>query len=150
MMGSASLSSLFSLQQTGPKAGTPGVAEPQGAPGAGGAPAAAGQQSSPIMMFLPFLIMIPFFFLMSRRQKKEQEARQNLKKGDTVVTQSGLIGELIESDERIAKVKIAPGTTVRVLASSLGPLEAQAPAKDKDDAKDKDLKEAKAVAGDKK
>lgn len=141
-MGSASLSSLFSLQQAGPKAGTPGVAEPQGAPGAGGQQQ---PQGSPIMMFLPFLIMIPFFFLMSRRQKKEQEARQNLKKGDQVVTQAGLIGELMEMDERIAKVKIAPGTTVRVLVSSLGPLEAQAPAKE--EAKDKDLKEAKAVAG---
>ncbi len=89
--------------------------------------------------------MIPFFFLMSRRQKKEQEARAKLKKGDQVVTQSGIIGELIESDDRIAKVKIAPGTTVRVLVSALGPLETE---KAKEDtSKDlKDLKEAKATA----
>lgn len=148
-MGSSTLSSLFSLQQVAPKAGTPGVADPAGAPGAGGS-AGAPAQGSPIMMFLPFLIMIPFFFLMSRRQKKEQEARAKLKKGDQVVTQSGLIGELIESDDRIAKVKIAPGTTVRVLVTSLGPLDAPAAAKD-DTSKDlKDLKEAKAAAGDSK
>ena len=147
-MGLNTLSSLSSLQQVAPKAGTPGVAEPQGAPAG---PGGGQQQGNPIMMFLPFLIMIPFFFLMSRRQKKEQEARQKLKKGDQVVSQSGLIGELVEMDDRLAKVKIAPGTTVRVLASTLGPLEAAEPQKS-DDAKDKDLKdlkEAKAGAGDK-
>jgi preprotein translocase subunit YajC len=129
-----------SLQQVAPKAGTPGVAQDPGAGAAAGGGAQA--QSSPIMMFLPFLIMIPFFFLMSRRQKKEQEARSKLKKGDQVVTQSGLIGELMESDDRIAKVKIAPGTTVRVLASSLGPLDAAGDKKTESELKD--LKEAKA------
>ncbi len=151
-MGSSNLSSLFSLQQVAPKAGTPGVAaDPAGAPGAGGsAGGGAPAQGSPIMMFLPFLIMIPFFFLMSRRQKKEQEARSKLKKGDQVVTQAGLIGELVEHDERISKVKIAPGTTVRVLSSSLGPLD-PTPAAKEDASKDlKDLKEAKATASDKK
>lgn len=143
-MASLSLLSGLSLQQVAPKAGTPGVAQdPAG--GAPGGAAAAGQSSSPIMMFLPFLIMIPFFFLMSRRQKKEQEARAKLKKGDQVVTQSGLIGELIETEERISKLKIAPGTTVRVLTSSLGPLDAPASA-NKADADLKDLKEAKASA----
>ena len=142
-MGSLSLSSL-SLQQVAPKAGTPGVAQDPAAPGGSAGGAGAGQQQgSPIMMFLPFLIMIPFFFLMSRRQKKEQEARAKLKKGDQVVTQSGLIGELVETEEQISKLKIAPGTTVRVLTSSLGPLPA-APAKGEADLKD--LKEAKATA----
>ncbi len=138
-MASLTLSG-FSLQQVAPKAGTPGAAQDPagGAAGAGGQP-----QGSPIMMFLPFLIMIPFFFLMSRKQKKEQEARAKLKKGDQVVTQAGLIGELVEHDERISKLKIAPGTTVRVLTSSLGPLDA-APAKAEADLKD--LKEAKATA----
>jgi preprotein translocase subunit YajC len=134
-----------SLQQVAPKAGTPGVAQDPGAGAAAGG-GGAQAQSSPIMMFLPFLIMIPFFFLMSRRQKKEQEARAKLKKGDQVVTQSGLIGELMESDDRIAKVKIAPGTTVRVLASSLGPLDAGGDKKVEADLKD--LKEAKAAGGD--
>jgi preprotein translocase subunit YajC len=79
--------------------------------------------------------------MMFRRQKKEQQARSSLKKGDKVVTQAGLIGELVELEERIAKVKIAPGTTVQVLASSIGPLETAAPASETD--KLKDLKESK-------
>ena len=92
-------------------------------------------------MLFPLLIMVPFLFLMFRRQKKEKEARSSLKKGDTVVSQSGLIGELMEMDEKLAKVKIAPGTTVRMLVSSISPLGAE-PEK-KTDAADKDLKDLK-------
>jgi preprotein translocase subunit YajC len=102
-----------------------------------------------VTMLLPFLILVPFLFLSFRRQKKEKEARGSLKKGDRVVTQAGLIGELVDLDERIGKVKIAPGTTVQVLASALSPFEATVSTEKKD--KDlEDLKEAKAGASDKK
>jgi preprotein translocase subunit YajC len=99
-------------------------------------------------MFFPLLILLPFLFLMFRRQKKEQEQRAKLKKGDRVVSNSGLVGELVEMDERLAKVKLAPGITVQMLASTLGPLEATAEKK-ADDKELRDLKEAK-VAADKK
>jgi preprotein translocase subunit YajC len=129
------------FQAVTPKAGTPGVAQDS----SGGAP--AGQAAPPggmLTMFLPLLIMVPFLFLMFRRQKKEQEGRAKLKKGDKVVTQAGLVGELVEMDERVAKVKIAPGVNVQVLANTLGPFDT-APAKS-DDKDLKDLKEAKAAA----
>ncbi len=113
---------LFSLQNVQPKAGTPGVAQDSG--GGGAAPAAA--PGGGMMMILPLLIMVPFLFLTFRRQKKEQQQREKLKKGDRVVGTSGLIGELMELDERFAKVKIAPGTTVQMLASSIAPLEDKA------------------------
>jgi len=93
----SSSSSFF--QQVQPKAGTPGVAEPSGAPS--GAPAQAGPPSSMVTMLLPFLILVPFLFLSFRRQKKEKEARGSLKKGDRVVTQSGLIGELVDLDDML-------------------------------------------------
>lgn len=99
-----------------------------------------------LTMLLPFLILVPFLFMSFRRQKKEAESRKNLKKGDKVVTQAGLIGELVELDERIAKVKIAPGTTVQVLASAVSSFEAQAAAPSKTDKELADLKEAKATA----
>ena len=50
-----------------------------------------------------------------------------MKKGDKVVA-GGLVGEIIDTDERFAKVKIAPGVTVQVLASAMTPLDAAAPA----------------------
>lgn len=137
----------FSFQQVQPQQGTPGVAAPGGAPPAGAAQASA--PPSMVTMLLPFLILVPFLFLSFRRQKKEKEARGSLKKGDRVVTQAGLIGELVDLDDRIGKVKIAPGTTVQVLASALSPFDAT-PAAEKKDKDLADLKEAKAGASDKK
>lgn len=135
--------SLYFFQDVPPKQGTPGVAQ-ESAP-AGGAPAQSAPGGSMITMLLPFLILVPFLFMSFRRQKKEQEARKNLKKGDRVVTQAGLIGELVDMDERIAKVKIAPGTTVQVLANAVSSFEAHA-ASSRSDKQLADLKEAKATA----
>lgn len=135
--------SLYFFQNVPPKQGTPGVEQPSGPPS--GAPPQAAPAGSMLTMLLPFLILIPFLFMSFRRNKKEQEARKNLKKGDRIVTQAGLVGELIDMDERLAKVKIAPGTTVQVLTSSLSSFEPTAAASktNKDLA---DLKEAKAAA----
>jgi preprotein translocase subunit YajC len=91
-----------------------------------------------------FLMFVPVLFLMFRRNKKEQDARAKLKKGDRIASQSGLVGELVELDARFAKVKLGPGNTVTMLASSILPLDA-APAKS-DDKELKDLKDAKATA----
>jgi preprotein translocase subunit YajC len=138
--------SLFSFQNVQPQSGTPGVEQPS-APQSGGA-----QQQAPGGMFtmlLPFLIMVPFLFLMFRRQKKEQEARTKLRKGDKVAGNSGLVGELVEMDERFAKVKLAPGITVTMLASSIAPLADEKASEKKDAAKaadEKELKDAKVAA----
>ena len=146
------------LQPVGPKAGAPSTTQDSAPAGTGTAPA---QQASPggggtLVMLAPILILMVVMLMMGRNQKKKDaEVRAKLKKGDKVVSQSGLIGELIEMDERFAKVKIAPGTNVQMLVSSIQPLEAPALASSKADASQvkeqlKDLKEAKAVAGDKK
>ena len=133
----------FAFQKVEPK-GSPGVAQSDGAsPSSGGSAAGGG-----LSMLFPLLIMVPFLFLMFRRQKKEKEARSSLKKGDTVVSQSGLVGELMEMDEKLAKVKIAPGTTVRMLVTSISPMvtEADKKAADAADKDLKDLKDAKVAA----
>ena len=103
-----------------------------------------------LTMLLPFLILVPFLFLSFRRQKKEQAARSSLKKGDRVVTTAGLIGELVDLDEKVGKVKIAPGTTVQVLATALTPYDPAPAADKKGDKALEDLKEAKVGASDKK
>jgi preprotein translocase subunit YajC len=115
----------------------------QGTQATVGAPAPVPQQQqSPNMLFTVAPMIAVFgvmMFMSSRKQKKEQEARKALSKGDKVVSQSGLIGEIVEMDERIAKVKLAPGITVQMLASSIS----AAPATESQLA---DLKEAKASA----
>ncbi len=133
--------SFSSFQNVQPKAGTPGVEQPTPA---SSSPPSQGAPPSMVTMLLPFLILVPFLFMSFRRQKKEQQARASLKKGDRVVTQAGLIGELVDMEERIAKVKIAPGTTVQVLSSSISSFEAEA--SKKTDKELSDLKEAKASA----
>jgi preprotein translocase subunit YajC len=60
--------------------------------------------------------------MMWRRNKKETEMRSKLKKGDKVVA-GGLVGEIVDVDDRLAKLKIAPGVTVQALASALQPME---------------------------
>jgi preprotein translocase subunit YajC len=130
-----------------PAPATPGVTVTSSS-GAPDAPATGGSSSSP--MFGPLMMLVfvlPFFFLIFRRNKKEQQARAKLKKGDRVSSQSGLVGELVEIDERFAKVKLAPGTTVTMLASVIQPLDAAVPATGKTGDKElADLKDAKALA----
>jgi preprotein translocase subunit YajC len=120
---------LLLAQNVQPKAGTPGVAQdsvpglPGSSGGSGGGSSAS--PSSPLAGMLPILMMlvifVPFFLLMNRRQKKESQARSALKKGDRVMTNSGLIGELIEMDDKIAKVKIAEGVKVLFVANTVSP-----------------------------
>lgn len=114
---------LLVAQNVPPKAPVPGVAQDSSPPpgaGAGGSSA-----TSPIAGFTPILMMlvifVPFFLLMSRRQKKEAQARASLKKGDRVMTNAGLIGELVEMDDRVAKVKVAAGVTVQIVANTVSP-----------------------------
>ncbi|MDP9034538.1 MAG: preprotein translocase subunit YajC [Myxococcota bacterium] len=130
---------LLLAQNVQPKAGTPGVAQ-DSAP----TQSAASPPSSPLAGFLPILMMlvifVPFFFLMSRKQKKETAARASLKKGDRVMTNAGLVGELVEMDDRLAKVKISPGVTVQIVANTITPFV------EPEKTTPKELKEAKPVA----
>jgi preprotein translocase subunit YajC len=142
---SPSPDTLLFAQNVQPKGGTPGVAQDPGAsPASGGG--ASHESASPLAGMMPILMMlvifVPFFLLMNRRQKKEATARSSLKRGDKVMTNSGLIGELIEMDERIAKVKIADGVKVQIVANTISPYVEPA-STSKEPAKD--LKEAKAL-----
>jgi preprotein translocase subunit YajC len=134
---------LLLAQNVQPKATAPGVAQDSAPSPSGGGQSA----SSPITGFMPILMMlvifVPFFLLMSRRQKKEANARSSLKKGDRVTTTAGLIGELVEMDDRLAKVKIAPGVTVQFLTNTVSPL-VESAQKGAASPPAKELKEAKA------
>jgi preprotein translocase subunit YajC len=139
-MSSPLLSSdLLLAQNLPPKAvsgsGTPVVAQDASTPTASGG-ASQSPLSGFIMPLMMLLIFVPFFFLMNRKQKKEEKARASLKRGDRVMTNAGLIGELVETDERIAKVKIAPGVTVQIVANTVTPFA------EPEKAPTKDLKEA--------
>ena len=70
-------------------------------------------------MLLPLLLV--FFMLWTSRSqsKKQKELEASLKPGDVVVTQSGLIGKIIDLGEVNTKLEIAPGVNVKVRKSSI-------------------------------
>ncbi len=72
------------------------------------------------LMLLMFVPLIAVMFWSSRsQQKKQQKMLTELKKGDSILLQSGIRGKLLELGDRFAKVEIAPGTKVEVLRASL-------------------------------
>jgi preprotein translocase subunit YajC len=94
------------------RATPPSAGEPVGAP------------SSSFGLITPLLILVPFIlilFLQSRSQTKKQEASiAALKKGDRVLTQSGLVGRLLSIEGRYAKLELPPsGMKVTILRSGL-------------------------------
>ena len=137
------LPALFSIQpELGPKGGT-GTAT-AGAPPAGAPPQAGAQQMMPTLLMMGAMMLV-FVFMNSRKQKKEEAERANIKKGDRVFSpQSGLIGELVENNGKIAKVKIAPGVTVDMLGSSIASMPEEKPSeKDAKTVADKTAAEGK-------
>lgn len=96
------------------------------------------------------LIFVVFYFLLIRpQQKKAKEHREvlgNLRRGDRIVTNGGLIGTItrVSNDSELI-VEIADGVKVRVMrgmiAESLSKSD-PAPAKSKDKGKDKEKDQA--------
>ena len=88
-----------------------------------------------LLMLMAFLPVIFFMFFSNRsQQKKQKEMESKLKKGDRVVTQSGLVGKLVDPVEgRHAKLEIAPGVKVTILRSSIAGLDAEDTTKTKDE-----------------
>ena len=85
------------------------------------AQAASGSGSMNILFFgALFAIM---YFVLIRPQQKQAKEQQTLiaalKKGDDVVTSSGILGKVFAVDERIITVEIARDVKVRMLKSSV-------------------------------
>lgn len=69
---------------------------------------------------VPFLAMFfIFYFLMMRpqikKQKTQQEFLQKLKKGDRVLTSSGIFGTIEGLTDKYVKLEIAEDVSIRVL-----------------------------------
>jgi len=80
-----------------------------------------------VPMVLVFVIM---YFLMIRpqqkRQKQHQEMVKNVRRGDTVITNGGLIGKItkVVDDDQI-EVEVADGVRVRQLRSMIADVRAK-------------------------
>ncbi|MFA5779798.1 MAG: preprotein translocase subunit YajC [Elusimicrobiota bacterium] len=87
-------------------------------------PSVAPQGAAMFSSLMPiFLIFIVFYFLLIRPQSKKQKEHQkmldNLKKGDRVITASGLYGTVHEIQGNIVKLKISENVNVQMLKSAI-------------------------------
>ena len=110
---------------------------------------AAGDTNSMLMSLLPFaLIFVIMYFLILRPQqrkvKEHNDLVKNIRRGDTVVTNGGLVGKVtkVVDDEQI-EVEVADGVRIRQMRTMISGVRTKGePAKDKGDTKDKDTASA--------
>jgi preprotein translocase subunit YajC len=78
-------------------------------------PPKGGAASMWIMLLAVFVIMYIFMILPQRKQqKKMQEFRNSLKKGDKVITVGGIYGEIADVDEKTVLIKVDGDVKLRV------------------------------------
>jgi preprotein translocase subunit YajC len=95
---------LFSLAQAAPSGGAPG--------------------GSALMQFAPLVLIFGVFYLLViRPQQKKSKLHaamiNELKAGDVVVTQGGIIGKITGSKDIEVTVEISQGVRIRVLRSAI-------------------------------
>lgn len=84
-----------------------------------GAPGGSGGDTNALMGFLPMILIFAVFYLLLIRpqQKKAKEHKallENLKKGDTIITQGGIYGKITSVSDQVLTVEIAPKVLVKV------------------------------------
>lgn len=84
------------------------------------APAAGGGAMMWIMLIMVFVVMWLFMIRPQRKQQKELEKfRNELKKGDKVVTVGGIYGTVVDIQDRTVLIKVDGETKLRVDKNSL-------------------------------
>ena len=72
-----------------------------------------------LAQFLPLILLfVIFYFLIIRPQQKQQKAHKemlaSLAKGDRIVTNGGLIAEVVKPEEDFIKIRLNDETVVRL------------------------------------
>lgn len=81
-------------------------------------------QPSTLEMFLPFLVMIGVFYFIiirpqSRRMREHDQMISNLKRGDQVFTNSGILGTIEGMTDSIVTLEIAQGVRIKMLRKQI-------------------------------
>jgi preprotein translocase subunit YajC len=109
------------------------------APAAGADPAAAADPMGGLLnlLIVPLGMLAIFYFLLIRpqnnRMKKTKEMLAALKKGDTVITQGGIIGKITKLADNEVTIDTGEGASLRIARFAISDLynrPAQAPAND--------------------
>lgn len=82
---------------------------------------AGGLFSPSLVLFVAFVAI--FYFIVIRPQNQQRQAREKLlaglKKGDRVVTEGGLVGEVVEVKGDLLLLELAKGVRVDILKTSI-------------------------------
>jgi preprotein translocase subunit YajC len=76
-------------------------------------------QGSILAQFLPLIVLFGiFYFLIIRPQQKQAKAHkemiESLKKGDKIITNGGLICEVVKPEDEFIKAKLNDDTFVKI------------------------------------
>lgn len=87
---------------------------------ADGQPAA--QNPTSMILYLVVIAAV-FYFIVLRPQSKQRKQHetflQGLKKGDEVITNGGIVGEVVAVEDRLVILNIGGGTKMRVLKAQV-------------------------------
>lgn len=77
-------------------------------------------QPSMLEMFMPFIIVLGIMYFMmirpqSKRLKQHESFLKDLKRGDEVVTSSGILGKVDGMTEQFVTLEIADGVKIKML-----------------------------------
>jgi preprotein translocase subunit YajC len=94
------------------------------------AAAGGGGAQGMLIQALPILaLVVLFYFLLIRPQQKRMKQHQQMissvKRGDTVVLSSGIIGKVSKVDDKEISVDIAQGVSVKVVKSMISEVRAR-------------------------
>lgn len=88
------------------------------------AAAPSGGQPSSLETFFPFIVLfiVMYFFLIrpqSKKQKLHQKFISDLKRGDEVITASGIFGKIDAIAEAFVTLEVANGVKIKMLRSQV-------------------------------
>lgn len=81
-------------------------------------------QPSALEMFLPFgFILVIFYFMIIRpqgkRMKEHEKLVSDLKRGDAVITQSGILGTIDGMTDTVVTLEVAPNVKIKMLKKQI-------------------------------
>ena len=93
-------------------------------------PPSDGSDQNGFMSFLPLiLVIVVFYFFFIRPQmkksKEQRKFREELKKGDEVLTLGGIIGKIVKIDETIAIIETEGQTKIKISKAAILPKDSQ-------------------------
>lgn len=110
-----------------PEGGGGHAARGGGGGGGGGAASPVGCMGNASSLGMLALMFVVFYFMLIRPQQKRAREHQqllgNLKKGDRIVTNGGLIGRISGLSDRLVTLEVAEKVRVQVLRSQITGLE---------------------------